>query len=225
MHSARHSDVMHAQFPDRVDRLRACGYGEPNLTAAAFSWKERPTIIVESELRPRYQEGQTLQREHQLIRLPLPEDQLLGLGDQEVELAVTLSFFGEPNEVEGVSTYLGASLRWDLQRPNESEEDFAQRINKLAREHEYEAPGGAYSWSVGQQARSRGTVQSDRWRGEAVALAGDRLIAVYPVLGWWDRRKERQDSSVPYSLIVTLDAGEADVDLYTPIENFLTVEV
>lgn len=225
VHSARHSPTMQQQFPDKTDRLRACGYGEPDVMGASYSWRERPTILVESELRPRYQDDQGLRREHHLIRLPLPEEQLMALGEQEVELSVTLSFFGEPNEVEGVRTYFGARLGWDLQRSNESENEFGQRINKLARDHNYEPPGGAYPWLVGPRARGRGTVQSDRCSVPAAALAGDKLIAVYPVLGWWDRRLERSDTEIQYSLIVSIDAGDADVDLYTPIENFVTVQV
>ena len=72
--------------------------------------------------------------------------------------------------------------------------------------------------------RSR-RLETDRWHGPAAALAGDKLIAVYPVLGWWDRRRERHDAALSYSLIMSIDAGDADVDPYTPIENFVTVQV
>ena len=48
-------------------------------------------------------------------------------------------------------------------------------------------------------------------------------MAVWPVGGWWRGRPDREGAAVAYSLIVTLDAGEADVDVYTSIVNELQI--
>jgi hypothetical protein len=53
------------------------------------------------------------------------------------------------------------------------------------------------------------------------------MLAVHPVGGWWKnkKRKDRVDSGVRYSLIVSLRTTEEDVDLYTPIAAQLDVPV
>ena len=60
------------------------------------------------------------------------------------------------------------------------------------------------SWDVGIQMRSRGTVQSDRWRGQLSSLAGDKLIAIIPVLGWWEQRRELRTLEMRFSLVVSV---------------------
>jgi hypothetical protein len=59
-------------------------------------------------------------------------------------------------------------------------------------------------WDVGIQARSRGTVQSDRFRGKMSSLAGDKLIAIIPVLGWWEQRHALKFAAMRFSLLVTV---------------------
>jgi hypothetical protein len=59
----------------------------------------------------------------------------------------------------------------------------------------------------------------------AALLAGDRRIAVFPVLGWWNGREQRENAAVPYSLVVSIDAGDADIDLYAEIEAAITVPI
>jgi hypothetical protein len=225
VHSARWAPAILDQFPDRRVRVAAVGYGTPDVDDAAFSEQSRPTIVVEDELRPGVldAEGRRV-REHHLIQLPLPSDELLALGEHEVELSVTLSYFLEPNEASRTS-YAGTNLRWDIQRQGESEEAFRQRINRLARGDAYVQEGVQYPWEIGPELRGRGSVQSDRCRLPAAALAGDRLLAVFPTLGWWEGRRDRAEAAVAYGLVVTIDAGDAPIDLYALIEAQIAVEV
>jgi hypothetical protein len=84
----------------------------------------------------------------------------------------------------------------------------------------------SFPWDVGIRLRSRGTVQSDRWRGKMSALVGDKLIAVVPVLGWWDARRALKTQEMRFSLVVSvLGAGvyaaiktRVDVAAAVPIE-------
>jgi hypothetical protein len=147
------------------------------------------------------------------------------LGGAQVEISVTLSFFVEPNESR-IRRYLGANLRWGIQRPLENKEDFARRVNQLEREKvdDYETTAEDLPWDIGPEARSRGSVQSDRATLSATELVGGRAIGVWPVSGWWRDRGLRSERPVPYSLIVTIDAGDAEVDLYNPILNLITVQ-
>jgi hypothetical protein len=225
VHSARWPPALRAQFPNGRDLLRAVGYGVPRQEVAAYSGRTRPTLIVEDVLYPgrRDEEGSLIRPVH-FYQLPLPSEELLALGDREVELAVTLSFFIEPNESSRRS-YAGAMLRWDMQGAIEDREQFRQRINWLERPAEYERATSSYPWEIGIDTRSRGSVQSDRCRTSAAELAGHRLVAVYPTLGWWDRRSDRTDRPMRYGLIVSVDAGSADIDLYALVEAEIAVAV
>jgi hypothetical protein len=225
VHSARWTEALTAQHPDLGDRIRAGGYGTPNLEAARYSTNARPTLLVQDVLRPSAVDEQGKRvREHHLVALPLPSDELLALGEHEVELSVTLSYFIEPNEANRAN-YAGANLRWDIQRQAEDDVAFEQRINRLARDNNYAEQGTPYPWEIGIERRGRGTVQSDRCRVSAASLAGDRTVAIFPALGWWEGRNERADSGVQYALTVTIDAGEANVDLYALIEARIMVDV
>jgi hypothetical protein len=139
----------------------------------------------------------------------VPES-LLASADADVELRVTLSYFAEPNKY-GRRVFHGLDLKWDMQGPQESEREFLERINALKRhrgadgKRRRSSPDSkSFSWVLGSQLRGRGTVQSDRWRGKMSALAGDKLIAIIPVLGWWDQRRNLKTQTMRFSLIVSV---------------------
>jgi len=223
IHSARWTPAMLSQFSDRRERLRAFGYGRPNIDAARQSILERPTLLLEHRIYPERALGAG--HEMHFVQLPLPDDELRALGGAQVEISVTLSYFMEPNESR-IRRYQGASLKWGLQRPLESPEDFSRRVNQLERDKVdgYEANAEDLPWEIGPEARSRGSVQSDRATLSASELVGGRSIGIWPVSGWWRDRGLRTQRSVPYSLIVTIDAGHAEVDLYTPILNTISIQ-
>src|SRR5260370_7141976 len=79
-----------------------------------------------------------------LHRLPWPLDELEPLGDQIVEMRVTLSYFIEPNpSARGVKSryrYESHGLRFDVKRAVESEDDFRARVNAAARAEEERPP-------------------------------------------------------------------------------------
>jgi hypothetical protein len=224
VHSASWTKVMVEDFPGMNDRLLACGYGVPNERLASECAQGVVTIVVEDSMPnavieeepkktpPKRAATRTTEpkgrRKVKLYRLPLPES-LLSDADPDVELRVTLSYFAEPNKF-GRRTYHGLDLKWDMQGPQESEDGFKQRINSLLR------PKGdnghrikiektkSFDWNVGIERRRRGTVQSDRWRGKMSALVGDKLIAIVPVLGWWDQRKALKTQEMRFSLVVSV---------------------
>jgi len=215
---------MMEQFPGLNDLLLACGYGVPDERVASECARSRATVIVEDEMpnavieeepkktAPKRPTTKTTEprdrRKVKVYRLPLPHT-LLADGDSDVELRVTLSYFTEPNKF-GRTVFHGLDLKWDMQGPQELEDEFLQRINVLNRPR---GPDGkpqkvvskkSFDWNVGIQLRSRGTVQSDRWRGKMSELAGDKLIAIVPVLGWWERRRPLKYQEMRFSLIVSV---------------------
>ncbi len=215
--------------------LRRYGYGVPDLTRGLLSAANDATLMVEDSLIPFRKDGSTVKtRDMNLHRLPWPRVQLEALGEQDVELRVTLSYFIEPNPGERGwmrrHRYASHGLRFVVKRSLENIEAFRQRINAAAElEEDGEAPraGGADDWILGPQLRDRGTIHSDIWRGSAAELAERDAIGVFPVSGWWKEKPalNRWDRSTRYALIVSVRAPEAEIDIYTAIANQIAVPV
>lgn len=224
VNSARWPSPLRAQLPHRNERLRCAGYGVPSRERALASSSSRATLIHEGRMAPYSSEGK-LDALH-LLRLPLPHDELLALGDAPVSLSVTLSYFIEPHETSQTH-YAGAWLQWDLQRQFESDGDFLARINDADRDAASPPEGtDQWRWEIGTQVRRRGSVQSDRLEVEAAALAGDLLVGVFPAGGWWrNHLRVRAGREVHYAMVVTIDAGDVNVDLYQLIAARIPVDV
>ena len=99
-------------------------------------------------------------------------------------------------------------------------------MNKNTRE-EGENGFSGESWIIKEQYRNKGSIHRDFWIGSGADLATRNQIAVYPVSGWYRMRKklEMYDSKVRYSLIVTIEAPEIDIDIYTPVLNSIPIEI
>jgi hypothetical protein len=148
------------------------------------------------------------------IEIPMPVDEMEALGEAPVVLRVTLSYFVEPTDNASRRTYAGGRLRWDLQGPTETEVSFRARINRLVADQGIPPGGGSYDWDIPSDDRSRGTLQHDRASVDATSIAGPRLLAVYPVVGWWDDAEVNWAKNLAYSVVVSVDLGEIDIDLY-----------
>ena len=82
-----------------------------------------------------------------LHSLPWPEAELQALGEAQVEMRVTLSYFIEPKPgrrggfTRARHRYQSHGLRFQVKRAQESLDDFRQRINKAARDEEDDYAG------------------------------------------------------------------------------------
>jgi hypothetical protein len=169
-----------------------------------------------------------------LHRLPWPRAELAALGDQDVELRLTLSYFIEPNPGERGWTrrhrYASHNLRFAVKRSLETIDKFRQRINKAAQDEEAGQPavadGGGDDWVLGP-IRDRGSIHSDIWRGSAVALAERDAVGVFPVSGWWKEKQtlRRWERATRYALMVSIRAPGAEVDIYNSIAIQLAVPI
>jgi hypothetical protein len=224
VHSARWTDKMMAEFPNKkkVARLRTYGYGVPDLEKSLSSVTNAATMVIEESLRP-YRQGndKNIKTNHMhLHELPWPNSVLTHLFDADVTMRVTLSYFIEPNPGERGWTrkhrYQSHGLRFDVKRPGESMTEFQARISADAQDDEDNetSPADEQAWALGSWYRNKGSIHSDAWTGTAAQLAISGFLAVYPVSGWWKERKHlngwRKDAR--YSLIVSLqtDSEEAD---------------
>lgn len=240
VHSAEWTAAMRGRFSagasqqHKLSMLRRYGWGVPDLSRAVLSASNDATMIVEDALLPFRKDGSVVKtRDMNLHRLPWPRPELLALGEQDVELRVTLSYFVEPNPGERGwlrrHRYASHSLRFAVKRSLETLSDFRGRINRAALAEEAgDANGAAGSdgWLLGT-IRDRGSIHSDIWRGSAAALAERDAIGVFPVSGWWKEKPalQRWDRSVRYSLLVSIRAPAAETDIYTAIANQIAVAV
>jgi hypothetical protein len=217
----------------KKDVLRTFGYGVPNLNKALYSLRNSLTLIAERDIQPFRLDGSVVKTNQlHLFDLPWPEDALLDLGENDVKLTITLSYFIEPNPgsryFSSKFNYQSHGLRFEVKRPLETLQEFRARINREARQERYD-PGVSQSdkWQIGKRLRNVGSVHKDIWLGTGAELAAMKNIAVYPVNGWWRLRKKlgKYQERVRYSLIVTIETDVATADLYTPVENMIAVTV
>ena len=209
-----------------IKLIRACGFGVPDLTRAMISMQNNFTIVIEDSLQPfKARNGDPKNNEIKFYSLPFPQEDLAQLGETEVEMRVTLSYFIEPNPSSRGRThhlYRSHGLRFDVRNPFETENHFKGRMTKSMQEegedYRNDAPGKG--WIIGKYGRGKGSIHSDIWQGTAADLVGCNMIAVYPVKGWWKKRQKDKtiaNSVASYSLLVSIKTS-VDVDLMTPVE-------
>jgi len=226
VHSARWTNAMTNRFGNEPrSLLRAYGHGIPSIERARWSANDALTLVLQSKLHPFRKDppGGIKAGEMRLHSLPWPRQALLDLGAADVRLRVTLSYFIEPNPAQrgwrGRYSYASYQLRFAMQRPTETAEQFAARINKELRDGDYTSPSGSDpGWMIGQE-REKGSCHSDVWHGRAADLALRKHVAVYPVGGWWkeDTAGQRWKKEARYALAVSIETDEESVDLYTPV--------
>lgn len=234
IHSAEWPDKIKQQFLSDESKtaykrlLRICGYGVPNLDKALYSASNSLTMISQAEIQPydQKEKGGYCTKDMHIYELPWPQDVLQSLPDDtKVQMRVTLSYFIEPGpgEIGWQDRYRYAShgLRFELNSPGEEKEQLIRRINAAARDEENGHPGtdsAADYWTLGQ-ARNKGSIHSDIWKGYASDLALSNLIAIRPTIGWWRERSHlgKWNSRTRYSLIVSITTPSEEVDIYTPV--------
>lgn len=236
IHSATWTDKMKAQFcqdnkksSGKKNLLRSCGYGIPDLNRAIQCMNNSVNLIIEDEMQPYIKEkgANPKMNEMHLHKIPWPKEVLEDLGNEKAIIKVTLSYFIEPGPGEvgwkDKYRYPSCGLRFDLINSNETLEDFQKRVNvKMRGEDEKDSgDGSSRDWYLGTTNRDVGSIHSDFCEDSAVNLCDANYIAVYPIVGWWRERAYlgKVEEKIRYSLIVSIETPEKDVDLYTPIIN------
>ena len=231
VHSTEWTPQMKEQFLDGEGKTdyarlaRACGYGVPRLEKALSCPSNSLTLVSEANFQPfglSEDRKRKVTNEMHLYELPWPAADLLELGETDVRMRITLSYYVEPSpgEIGWKDRYRYAShgLRFELNRPGEERERFEKRVNRQALAEDEEKPTGSAAefWTIGS-ARDAGSIHSDIWTGSAADLADSNLVAIYPVIGWWRERHHlgKWNKSTRYSLIVSIQTPSEEIDRLT----------
>jgi hypothetical protein len=239
VHSAEWTPAMRAKLDAALQRRprdalrRRYGMGVADLLRASRSATDALTLVAEDVIHPF--DGSGRMREMHLHNLPWPAEVLADLGEAEVRLRVTLSYFIEPNPgSRGWArrySYASHGLRFDVRRETESNDDFRKRINQLALAEEERRPAShgsdASEWYFGPDYRVSGSLHTDIWHGIAADLAQRGAIAVYPVTGWWKERPSHDHSQrgARYALVVSIETPGQEVDIWTPVAQEVGIPI
>lgn len=250
IHSASWSQEMINQFNinlnkvgDKHKLLRIVGYGIPNFEKAIECKSNYLTFISEEVIVP-YKLDETIKTNQiHYYEFPWPSDILANLGDVNVTLRITLSYYIEPNPADkGYSTkysYQSCALKFLLIDPTEDFDNFKIRTNKINIDNLKEQLGvekltdGDYDkkqekrWYLGSDTVFKGSIHSNYWNGSAAEIASCNKLAIFPLAsGWWKQLKKQNkyDSQLRYSLIVSIETPENTTDIYTPIATQVAVE-
>jgi hypothetical protein len=226
--------VQSARFPhwvksenfDLHNAIRLLGYGIPDLDRALGGSSNRITLIARGD-------RQITARQAHIYEVSLP-DKLRSQGEElEIRIEVTLSYKAQPRRTRrSRRKYLSTWLDWDCSKKGEVPDRFLERILK-----EYDAPqdseqrGKIFDWVLEKRndrgqarnvSRQVGTLQKDWATVKAYDLRESFCISVVGHEGW----NNDPNASVPYALVVSFEAIDTDIPIYTSIANVqIPVEV
>lgn len=246
IHSADHTERMKARLPkkpkqeDFTHLLRKVGYGVPDIQKARYSASNSLSLIIEKEFQAyTVRQGKEKKKVCQIMFFDMnwPADFLMSddIKDKKIKIKFTLSYFIKPNPssrgYKNNFSYQSHNLRFDIQAPTETDDAFKTRVG-LAVESEENAQNAIkaeklnWKYGVKSQMRTAGSIHQDELEVTAADLASMKNVAVYSVGGWWKDRKSisPKDTMSRFSLVISLDAGENEIDLYTQIKNTIAIE-
>lgn len=233
VHSAEWTDNMKRCFlkdvdtkRNRINLLRTCGYGIPNLAKALECMNNSVNLVIQDEIQPFIMGSSSITyNEMRLIDLPWAKEQLRDLENTPVQLKITLSYYIEPSPGnrgwKEKYTYSSFGLKFEIKDENETEEEFIRRIDfAMQNEDEMSVSSNNDIWYLGKRNRDKGCIRSDfTVNTTAIQIAEIDKIAIIPENGWWKNRRNmgRFNNTARYSLIVTISTPDKNIDLYTPI--------
>ncbi len=222
-------DFSNATMAEKRTLLRTFGYGVPIIEKAFYSAQNSLTLIAENYIKPYKLEGTSVKsNEYHLYNLPWPVDILQNeLTDNDVKLKVTLSYFIDPNpgnrRYANNFSYYSHSLDFKMIRPTEDLEQFKRRISGAEENQEVEYVGNEEPWALKDSTRNKGSIKKDFIISSGADLATRNIIAVFPKGGWYNLRKRlgKADSTVRYSLIVSVETERLDINIYNPVVELI----
>ncbi|OBQ24255.1 MAG: subtilase family protease [Anabaena sp. WA113] len=227
--------VQSARWPDwalaktneeKYNVIRQIGYGIPDVERAISNTPNRITLITQGEKFIKAGEVDIYQ-----VQLP---DSLRSPGEEfEILLEITLSYKAQPRRTRrNRRKYLSTWLDWDCSKTGEDSKHFLGRMlanHKIP--EDAEKGDELFTWTLGKEKRYRsiknvsrsiGTIQKDWAVVKSYNLREAFCIAVVGHEGW----NNDPFAEVPYSLVVSFEAIQADIPIYTPmVEAQIETEV
>ena len=199
--------------------LRHMGYGLPSLSRATTNNEYRVTLITNGLI-------EIATREAHIYQVPIPQEMREIGEDFDILVEITLSYTAKPRRTRrSIRRYLSTWLDWDSSKLGEEPEVFRRRILEEGRAINDE---GSISWVIGTKAnngqaeefrRGTGTVQKDWAVLKSHQLRDAFCIAVRGHEGWDPAFKSK------YSLAVSFEAIDQDIEIYESIRTQIEVEV
>ena len=210
----------------RLSFLRLFGYGMPNLERATTNTDYRVTLVNSLEISP---------KEADIYEVKLPES-IRRIGDSyDILVEVTLTFKAIPRRTRvGFRSYLSGWVDWHSSRLGETTDEFEKRLiegDYISEDEENDINHENIPWTI--QSRSNGgindvklnnnTVQKDWTILKSNKLTESFCIGVVGHAGWDKDLK----SLMPYSLVVSFEAINKDLEIYNDIriENEVEIKV
>jgi len=217
--SARWPISVNDKFVNAQAIIRHVGYGLPNVIRATQNDDYRITLVTEEVLY--LSEGQA-----HIFKIPIPEE-LSAIGeDYDIRIDITLSYVAKPrNTRRTMSRYLSTWLDWRCSKVGESIDSFAKRILNTGAAVDDD---GNFNWVIGEQSnhgqakkfsRSYSTLQKDWTIVKSNQLTDGFCIAVRGHKGW------DANVSAKYSLVVSFEAVNQDIEIYEKIRNLVEIEL
>jgi hypothetical protein len=217
--SARFPSWVESENFDLYSAIRLLGYGIPNLDRALGGSSNRITLIARGE-------RTIVARQVHVYEVSLPTELRSPGEDQDIRVEVTLSYKAQPRRTRRARRkYLSTWLDWDCSKKGEVPERFRDRLLD-----EYDAPsdiekeGKRFNWVLDKRknwgqarnvSRQEGTLQKDWTIVKSYDLRESFCIAVVGHEGW----NNDPEASVPYALVVSFEAVNMNIPLYTSIAN------
>lgn len=214
-----------ANVSEKRNLLRTYGFGVPILEKALHSAKNSLTLIAENFIQPYRLDGASVRyNEFHLYEIPWPIDILQNyLTEKDVRLKLTLSYFIDPNpgnrRYANNFSYHSHSLDFKMIKPTEDLDQFKRRISGAEENQKTPYNGEDEPWFLKDAVRNRGSIKKDFLISSGADLATRNIVAIYPKIGWYNSRKRlgMVETKVRYSLIISIEADNIDIDIYNPV--------
>lgn len=202
------------------EALNHLGYGLPSIERATTNSPYRVTLISSGR-------NSISARETHIYQVPIPES-LRSIGE-DILVEVTLSYAGRPRRTRRKQRqYLSTWVDWTTSRIGETPESFLNRILYDGDENRVN-DDNAILWTIGAQPnwgqaqgskRSAGTLQKDWATLKPYDLPSGFCIAVVGHEGW----DNNPESKANYSLVVSFEAVNQEIEVYEPIRAQIEIE-
>ncbi|WP_413171391.1 S8 family peptidase [Anabaena azotica] len=216
--SARWPEWAMAEDVNKLHVIRQIGYGIPNVDRALGNSPNRVTLMTTGERR-------IVAKQAHVYQVKLPE-KLRSPGENfKILVEVTLSYKAQPRRTRrNRRKYLSTWLDWDCSKKGEDTDKFLERILKEDDTPKDSEKGDkVFQWTLGKRSknhgkidgvsRSAGTIQKDWTIVNSFELTDAFCIGVVGHEGW----NNDPYADVPYSLVVSFEAIQADIPIYTQI--------